>query len=208
MIQALDLDGRPEAVRRIAVEQPGTPSLRPTASSLFVVLQAGATAFALVRVDAEDHSTLVGETDSPILGPVEADGAPYVVIEGVLHSAQDRLTPLETPRRVTCLGETAELGPYLCAQTVIYSLSPGGAFGALRFDLADVTAPLADVPGCRAEWLDFASEAGLDLGGDPPDPPIRAPVAHAARLERRKVAVRSASDWSGGGACSRTPGGG
>lgn len=113
----------------------------------------------------------IAQSPEPIHGPIASGEHTYISVDRNLTGLDegDEQTTLDTEKRVTCLGAHPLLGVYACVLPDIVRVQ-GAGFGQPLFELASLEAPdrvsldPGTAYGCELDWLDFATDAGLDTG--------------------------------------------
>lgn len=141
---------------------------------------------ALIRLPTRDGVALYRLDEEPTGGPalrplVQLEGSAHgpVTLDGEVLLAWNRrlqrvdeggaLHELPTDEPITCL-EAAGGSVFACSQRALYAVTEGGRRLEPVFALDWLEAPLDTdtddgvAAACRAEWLDFASDGGLDPG--------------------------------------------
>ncbi|MFO0723888.1 MAG: hypothetical protein U1E65_08910 [Myxococcota bacterium] len=128
---------------------------------------------AIYRVDAEAAEERIRTTNA-LLGPALLEDHPVAAVASELTSLEGR--PVRALSPLTCLEPEA----FGCARTAIIALADQPAQDQEAFSMSAVLAPAldglstGDALACKLEWLDFATEAGLDPALDVP--PLPAPI--------------------------------
>lgn len=175
--------GPPERRRFAAAELEGrTLALEYAGGALWARLSDGQGA-RLLRL-ADGQGSLMLSTDRVLLGPVDQGGRALVAVDQALHTVDEGgLVPVATSTAVSCLGGDAGIA-FGCSNTRLFALV---APPEERFSIAELLGPeLAGLDrdtalSCQLEWLDLATEAGLDPRAAPAEP--AAPAAPAALAE-------------------------
>lgn len=128
----------------------------------------------LLRLE-NGRASLALQTSGVLLGPVDQGGRALVAVDQALHLYGPSSDPLSSPEvststAITCLDSSGGTA-FGCARTRLLAL---GAVLEERFTMAELYGPeLADLErdaalSCQLEWLDLATEAGLDPKAVPP----------------------------------------
>lgn len=118
------------------------------------------------RVEATGVRWVVTST-SALFGPYASREGVLVVEDGALVAvAEDGESVVDDTRRYTCLEEG-----FVCTLRTMYRVDDRGTpvFELDRLEPPDVT-EVEDEIGCRAQWIDLATEAGLPGVIETPDP--------------------------------------
>ena len=126
----------------------------------------------LVRLE-DGQASLALFTDHVLLGPVDQGGRALVAVDQALYTLDEGgLGPVATSTAITCLDGGAGIA-FACSKTRLLALvSPPEE----RFSLTELLGPeLAGLDqdtalSCQLEWLDLATEAGLDPRAAPKTP--------------------------------------
>ena len=101
-----------------------------------------------------------------LFGPTLVDGVLYVVDDGrLVRRDGDAWSIVDETRRYTCLSRR-----HACTLDALYALDGEGVHERV-FQMSSIAPPASDDAECRAQWIDFASEAGLATTVDAPIEP-------------------------------------
>ncbi len=188
VVSWVDRGGREQARARVDLGMTGASvSLEATGERLFLSVRQRS-GYRLIDVTedgpGEDDGAARMELFSygPLRGPVQWEGATWVVREGELTEVgTDAFASVEGPRRYTCLADSGA-GPLACSVEGAHVLTGPDGEADQVFAWSDLYPPReADVPSgtwpsCMAQWLDLAKHQSLD----PAPPEDLAPPADEA----------------------------
>jgi hypothetical protein len=156
----------------------------------------------LWRVDG-DRLTALAATAEPIFGPVAADGEVVVVLGGQPHRVRaNDVEPLAETARLFCLHALADGGLTACVGVDLYRYAPEDGIGEVLLQVAMLREPALDgLPpggelGCRAEWQDAATDAGLAAEAGPEVVAEPAPVSSGDGCGAGRGAAGLLAVWS------------